>query len=67
MGFEPKRCVVVEDAAPGVRAARAAGMQAFGYAPEGTGDRLAAAGARIFSSMAELPETVDPLRRRVVS
>ena len=56
MGIEPAGCVVVEDAVPGVHAGRAAGMQVFGYAPEGTGDRLAAAGARVFSSMTELPE-----------
>lgn len=55
MGFDPADCVVVEDAVPGVRAAQAAGMPVFGYAPKGTDDRLAAAGARVFSSMAELP------------
>jgi HAD superfamily hydrolase (TIGR01509 family) len=56
MGFEPADCVVVEDAVPGVRAARAAGMPVFGYSPAGTDDRLAAAGARVFNSMDELPE-----------
>ncbi len=56
MGVEPGRCVVVEDAVPGVRAAQAAGMPVFGYSPEGTDERLAAAGARVFNSMAELPE-----------
>jgi HAD superfamily hydrolase (TIGR01509 family) len=55
MGFEPTECVVVEDAVPGVFAARAAGMPVLGYAPEGTGERLAAAGAHVFSSMDELP------------
>jgi HAD superfamily hydrolase (TIGR01509 family) len=55
MGFEPARCVVVEDAVPGVEAALAAGMTALGYAPPGSNDRLARAGARNFTSMAELP------------
>jgi HAD superfamily hydrolase (TIGR01509 family) len=32
MGAEPARCAVVEDSRPGVLAARAAGMRAFGYA-----------------------------------
>jgi HAD superfamily hydrolase (TIGR01509 family) len=32
MGVEPGRCAVVEDSRPGVAAARAAGMWAFGYA-----------------------------------
>ena len=55
MGFEPAQSVVVEDAVPGVRAAQAAGMPVFGYAAEGTDDRLAVAGARVFRSMGELP------------
>lgn len=32
MGVDPEACVVVEDSRPGVHAARAAGMRAFGYA-----------------------------------
>jgi HAD superfamily hydrolase (TIGR01509 family) len=56
MGVEPARSVVIEDAVPGVQAALAAGMPALGYAPPGSDDRLARAGARVFSSMAELPE-----------
>lgn len=55
MGADPSRCVVVEDAVPGVEAALAAGMSALGYAPTGSDDRLARAGASAFASMAELP------------
>jgi HAD superfamily hydrolase (TIGR01509 family) len=56
MGFEPARCVVIEDAVPGVEAALAAGMPVLGYAPSGSGDRLARAGAHTFNAMADLPE-----------
>jgi HAD superfamily hydrolase (TIGR01509 family) len=59
MGFEPARCAVVEDAVPGVEAARAAGMTALGYVPPGSDDRLARAGARTFASMAELPRLLS--------
>jgi HAD superfamily hydrolase (TIGR01509 family) len=57
MGVEPVRCAVVEDSAPGVAAALAAGMRAFGYAGGVTpADRLREAGgsAVIFHDMAEL-------------
>ncbi len=50
----PAACVVIEDSLTGVRAARAAGMACFGYAPQGDGARLAAAGARPFRHMADL-------------
>ena len=51
----PAACVVIEDSLTGVRAARAAGMACFGYAPQGDGARLAAAGARPFRHMDDLP------------
>jgi HAD superfamily hydrolase (TIGR01509 family) len=61
MGAAPARALVIEDSAPGVLAAKAAGMTAFGFTGgshcrPGHGERLAAAGAdRIFSEMSLLP------------
>lgn len=55
MRFHPASCVVVEDGILGARAGRLAGMDVFGYAPDGRSERLASEGARTFESMAELP------------
>ncbi len=55
MGVAPRACAVIEDSPLGVTAARAAGMNALGFAPEGDGADLAAAGANLFRDMAELP------------
>ncbi len=61
MGADAARCVVVEDSAAGVAAARAAGMSVLGFAGgghagDGYGTMLMAAGAtRVFDDMAELP------------
>lgn len=54
MATRPAGCVVVEDSLPGVQAARAAGMQVFGYAGMTPADALAAAGAEVVADMAEL-------------
>ncbi|MDN3359415.1 HAD-IA family hydrolase [Actinomadura sp. DC4] len=43
LGRAPSRCVVVEDAGPGVQAARAAGCPVIGVTNGGTGGGLAAA------------------------
>ncbi len=55
LGVAPPRCLVIEDSPLGVTAARAAGMNVLGFASEGDGADLAAAGARLFRDMAELP------------
>ncbi|MCA3443663.1 MAG: HAD-IA family hydrolase [Rhodobacter sp.] len=51
----PSACAVIEDSPTGVRAAAAAGIRCFGYAPHGDGAVLAAEGATVFQSMADLP------------
>ncbi|WP_030721542.1 HAD family hydrolase [Streptomyces sp. NRRL F-2580] len=57
MGFDPQVCAVVEDSGPGVRAARAAGMRAFGYSGGPTpAGRLEGPGTIVFDDMRKLPE-----------
>lgn len=56
MGVDPEACVVVEDSEPGVRAARAAGMRAFGYAGGLTpAERLEGPDTVVFHDMRKLP------------
>lgn len=55
LGLLPGECVVVEDSPTGARAARAAGMRCFGYAPHDAGEALVAEGAVLFRAMADLP------------
>jgi HAD superfamily hydrolase (TIGR01509 family) len=55
MGTAPGDCVVVEDAAIGIAAARAAGMRALGFAARTDAEALAGDGAETFDSMEALP------------
>ena len=60
MGFDRAECVVVEDTAIGVAAARAAGMRVFGFAGLTPACHLREAGAdRIFERMEELRGFLD--------
>lgn len=54
LGVNPALAVVIEDSPTGARAARAAGMRCFGYAPQ-DGAALVAEGAFLFRDMADLP------------
>lgn len=56
MGAAPAACAVVEDSLPGVEAGRAATMTVLAYADGRDAAPLAAAGARVFADMAELPD-----------
>ncbi len=64
MGTAPSRCLVIEDSVPGITAARAAGMTAFGFSGgshcrAGHAETLIAAGARAdFDDMRQLPEMI---------
>jgi beta-phosphoglucomutase-like phosphatase (HAD superfamily) len=55
MGVPPERCAVVEDSPLGVQAARAAGMDVYGFAAMTPAEQLAGAKA-VFTSMEQLPD-----------
>ncbi|MGW4291299.1 HAD family hydrolase [Streptomyces sp. NPDC004673] len=55
MGVAPDRCLVVEDSPLGVQAARAAGMDVYGFTAMTPPEKLAGA-TQLFSSMGELSD-----------
>jgi HAD superfamily hydrolase (TIGR01509 family) len=64
MGVDPARCVVVEDSAYGIQAARAAGMRSFGYCGGLTpAARLAGRDTTVFDDMRTLPDLLAAAAR----
>ncbi|MGK4581478.1 HAD family hydrolase [Kitasatospora sp. HPMI-4] len=57
LGADPARCLVIEDSRNGVLAARAAGMDVYGYAALTDPAKLTAAGAT--GLITELPQLLD--------
>jgi HAD superfamily hydrolase (TIGR01509 family) len=52
----PEDAVMIDDSVPGCTAAARAGVRCLGFAPKGDGEALAATGARVVRSMAEVRE-----------
>jgi HAD superfamily hydrolase (TIGR01509 family) len=61
-GFAPDNCIVIEDSALGVEAARRAGMRCLRYDPDNSYPQSLMADALTFTNMSLLPELVKGTR-----
>ncbi len=55
-GVDPADCTVIDDSPSGCKGAANAGMKCIGYAERSNPEKLAATGATVVRSMAEIPE-----------
>ena len=59
MGFEPSKCIVIEDTPIGVEGGISAGMTVFGYSERTSAHKLKTAGAhKVFDKMARLVDFI---------
>lgn len=56
LGVEPARAVMIDDTPTGCRAAQAAGIRCFGFAPDGNAARFAGTGAEMVRSLDEVQD-----------
>ena len=57
-GVDPKDCIAIDDSSSGCMAAAHAGMRCIGFAERSDSENLAATGATVIRSMAELPPLI---------
>jgi beta-phosphoglucomutase-like phosphatase (HAD superfamily) len=65
-GVAREEAVMIDDSVPGCTAARNAGVRCLGFAARGDGAALAATGAEVVRSMAEVRERLLGTRADVV-
>ncbi len=66
LGFEPKDCLVIEDAPAGIQSARAGGMRVIGLASTYAAAKLSAADA-VVEKLAQIRVSIDGVGKLAVS